>query len=136
MRAAEVIGRDGTLAAMAKPTVLSYAGCGTCRKALSFLASRGVDVHIRPIVDEPPTEAELESWIPRSGKPARKWLNTSGQSYRALDKAAVAGASDADLVSWLARDGKLVKRPVVVTGERVLVGFDEAAYAEAFPVPR
>jgi arsenate reductase len=117
---------------MPKPLVLSYAGCSTCKKALAWLSSRGIDVELRPIVDRPPTEAELAAWIPRSGKPVRKWLNTSGQSYRALDKAKVAAAKDAEIVRWLAKDGKLVKRPVVVAGTSVLVGFDAEAYDAAF----
>lgn len=115
-----------------KPLVLSYAGCGTCKKALKWLADHGVVVDVRPIVDEPPTMKELATWIPQSGKPVRKWLNTSGQSYRALGKPRVDAASDAEIVAWLARDGKLVKRPVLVRGSAVLVGFDEAAYVEMF----
>lgn len=118
---------------MAKaPLVLSYAGCSTCKKALAWFKNADIDVEVRPIVEEPPTSGELTAWIPRSGKPVRKWLNTSGQSYRALDKDKVAAASDAALIAWLSKDGKLVKRPVVVFGERVLVGFDEKSYAEAF----
>lgn len=117
---------------MRKALVLSYAGCGTCKKALAWLRDHEVPHEVRPIVEEPPTKAELAAWIPKSRKPVRKWLNTSGQSYRALDKADVAAASDEDIASWLAADGKLVKRPVVVVGSRVLVGFDEEAYAEVF----
>jgi arsenate reductase (glutaredoxin) len=117
-----------------RPTILSYAACSTCKKAIAWLRARGVDVRVRQIVEEPPTEAELVRWIPASGKPAKKWLNTSGQSYRELTarlgKDAVASASEAEIRAWLARDGKLVKRPVLVSGEAVLVGFDEAAYAE------
>lgn len=114
---------------MPKALVLSYAACGTCKKALAWLAKQGVTVEVRPIVEQPPTGDELATWIPRSGKPVRKWLNTSGQSYRALGKEKVDAASDDELVAWLAKDGKLVKRPVVVVGKTVLVGFDEAAYA-------
>jgi arsenate reductase len=115
-----------------KALVLSYAGCGTCKKALKWLAERHVEVDVRAIVESPPTAAELAAWIPKSGRPVQRWLNTSGQSYRALGKERVAAASEADLVRLLTEDGKLVKRPVVVTAERVLVGFDEAAYAAAF----
>jgi arsenate reductase len=114
---------------MKRPLVLSYAGCQTCKRALAWLADHGVVVDVRPIVDEPPTAAELEAWIPRSGRSVRKWLNTSGQSYRALGKAAVDALSDAELAARLSRDGKLVKRPVLVTKDRVLVGFDAEAYA-------
>lgn len=121
------------MATRSSTLVLSYAGCSTCKRALRWLADRGVEVDVRPIVDEPPTRAELEAWIPRSGRPVRKWLNTSGQSYRALGKEVIDAASDDDLVERLTKDGKLVKRPVVVTPTRVLVGFDEEAYASAFP---
>lgn len=118
---------------MAKaPLVLSYAGCSTCKKALTWFKNAGIDVEVRPIVTEPPTVDELTAWIPRSDKPVRKWLNTSGQSYRALDKDKVAAASDAELIEWLSKDGKLVKRPVVVAGKNVLVGFDEKSYADVF----
>jgi arsenate reductase len=115
-----------------KPLVLSYSGCQTCRKALAWLAKHRIDVDVRPIVDRPPTAEELATWIPRSGKPVRKWLNTSGQSYRAKGKAAIDAAKDEEIVRWLTEDGKLVKRPVVVAGKHVLVGFDEDAYAEVF----
>jgi arsenate reductase len=112
--------------------VLTYAGCSTCKKALKWLGDHDVEVDVRPIVESPPTAAELKAWVPKSGRPVRKWLNTSGQSYRAIDKSRVAAAKDEELLRWLTEDGKLVKRPVVVAGERVLVGFDEKAYAEAF----
>jgi arsenate reductase len=116
----------------ASALVLAYAGCSTCTKAVKWLREHHVEVDVRPIVEQPPTAAELKAWIPASGRPVRKWLNTSGQSYRAIDKERAAAAKDAEIVEWLTDDGKLVKRPVVVAGGRVLVGFDEKAYAEAF----
>ncbi len=119
-----------------KLLILSYAGCGTCKKALAFLSSRGVAVTVRPIVDEPPTPAELAAWIPKSGRDVRKWLNTSGQSYRALGKAAIDAMSDAELIAQLCEDGKLVKRPVLVTKKRVLVGFDAASYEALLAAPK
>lgn len=115
-----------------KPLVLSYAGCSTCKKALKWLGAHRVDVDVRPIVESPPTAEELSAWVPASGRPVRKWLNTSGQSYRAIDKTRMAAAKDEEILRWLTQDGKLVKRPVVVTDDRVLVGFDEKAYADAF----
>jgi arsenate reductase len=121
-----------TKSSLTKPLILSYAGCGTCKKALRWLAEHGVAVDVRPIVDEPPTAAELTAWIPKSARPVRRWLNTTGQSYRALDKERLVAASDEEIVRWLTEDGKLVKRPVVVTKERVLVGFDAEAFAEVF----
>jgi arsenate reductase len=103
--------------------VLAYAGCSTCKKALAWLAARGTKVTVRPIVDEPPTPRELAAWIPASGLSVRKWLNTSGLSYRAIGKDAIDSSTDAQLVKRLAADGKLVKRPVLVSGSRVAVGF-------------
>lgn len=111
--------------------LLAYAGCDTCRKARAWLDAQGVAYTVRPIVEEPPTVAELGRWIAASGVGVRKWLNTSGQSYRALGKAAVDAADDATLVAWLAADGKLVKRPVFVRGETVLVGFKPEAWGAA-----
>ena len=117
---------------MARPLVLSYSGCGTCKKALKWLEARGIDVQVRPIVEAPPSAAELARWIPASGVGIRKWLNTSGLSYRALGKAKVDAATDAQLAAWLAADGKLVKRPVLVDGNTVQVGFKEEDWAAHF----
>lgn len=117
------------------PLVLSYAGCGTCKKALAWLKAKKVDVTVRPIVDEPPTRAELSKWIAASGLPVKKWLNTSGLSYRALGKEKVDAASEATLIEWLAKDGKLVKRPVLVDGATVLIGFKEEQWAAHFEGP-
>ena len=115
---------------MRHPSVLSYAGCSTCKKALSWLAAHHMAPKVRPIVDEPPTRSELKAWIPKSGVPVRRWLNTSGLSYRALGGKAVFDAmTDAQIVDALSVDGKLVRRPVLVDGDTVLVGFDEEAYA-------
>lgn len=112
--------------------VLAYSGCDTCRKALRWLSDHGIEADVRPIVDRPPTKAELEKWIAASGMPVRKWLNTSGQSYRALGKEKVDAASEAEVVRMLASDGKLVKRPVLVDGADVLVGFKPDTYAKHF----
>lgn len=115
---------------MSKPLLLSYSGCSTCKKALKWLAEHDVEVSVRPIVEQPPTLDELARWIPASGLPVRKWLNTSGQSYRAIGKAAVDAADEKTITRWLSEDGKLVKRPVLVDGDRVLVGFREEQYEE------
>ena len=117
----------------AEALMLAYSGCDTCKKAQKWLEARGVSLETRPIVDQPPTVAELRQWIATSGVSVRKWLNTSGQSYRALGKAKVDAASDAELVAWLAADGKMVKRPVLVTRESVTVGFRPESYEALFP---
>ena len=116
--------------------LLSYAGCSTCRRAIAWLKAHDVDVRVRPIVEEPPKSGELATWIPASAIPLQKWFNVSGQSYRALGKDKIQAASDATKISWLTNDGKLVKRPVLVDGDTVLVGFDEARYAAHFATRR
>ncbi len=114
-----------------RPVVLSYAGCSTCKRALRWLAEHRVEVDVRSIVEAPPSADELAVWIPKSKRPVRKWLNTSGQSYRAIGKQKVDNAKDEEVLRWLTQDGKLVKRPVVVTPKHVIVGFDQALYEEA-----
>lgn len=115
-----------------KPLVLSYAGCSTCKKALKWLAANGVEFELRAIVDDPPKLAELEEWIPASKKDVKKWLNTSGLSYRAIGKEKIDASSEAQVKKMLAADGKLVKRPVAVIGDTVLVGFKEDEWKAAF----
>ena len=121
---------------MASPLLLSYSGCGTCKKALQWLSRNGIAADVRAIVERPPTLAELSQWVPHSGLPLRKWLNTSGQSYRALGKEKIQSADDATLLQWLSKDGKLVKRPVLVLGDQVLVGFDVEKYENLFSKKR
>lgn len=117
---------------MKKPLILSYSGCSTCKKALKWLAAKGVEADVRAIVDAPPTKAELDQWIVKSGKPVKKWLNTSGLSYRALGKEKLDAASETEVKKLLAADGKLVKRPVLVMGDTVLVGFKEDEWSSVF----
>ena len=112
--------------------VLAYANCDTCKKALRWLDTNGVAHEVRPIVEQPPTAAELANWIPASGLPVRKGLNTSGQSFRALGKEKIDAMSEAELARRLTEDGKLVKRPVLVRGAQVLVGFKEEQYRALF----
>lgn len=117
--------------------VYAYAACSTCKKAEKWLTARGVAHTTIPIVERPPSLTELESLVNKSGLPARKWINASGGSYRALlaerGKDAVEALSDRELLTLLAADGKMIKRPVVVADEHVLVGFHEPAYEAAFP---
>lgn len=121
---------------MTKPKIWAYAGCSTCKKALKWLEAHGVAHEAIPIVESPPSLAELKTLVKQSGLPVRKWINASGQSYRALiesrGKEAVEALTDAELLGLLAKDGKMIKRPVLAVGETVLVGFSEAAYEGQF----
>ena len=113
--------------------VYQYSKCATCRKALAFLAKRGVEHESIDIVTKPPSKAELRRALEQSGLPIKKLFNTSGESYRngrfgeRLPK-----MTEADALDALAKDGKLIKRPVVLGANFALVGFDEAAYRARF----
>ena len=114
---------------------IEYPKCSTCKKAKKWLDEHGVAYTDRHIVEDNPTAEELAAWQERSGLPLRRFFNTSGMKYRELGLKAKldAGMSDADAFALLATDGMLVKRPLVIVdgGERVLVGFREAAWEEA-----
>lgn len=112
---------------------LEYPKCSTCKKAKKWLDEHGVSHIDRHIVEDNPTAAELSEWRERSGLPVRRFFNTSGVKYRELGvKARLdAGMTDEDAFSLLATDGMLVKRPLIVTGEEVLVGFREADWEQA-----
>jgi arsenate reductase len=105
----------------------SYSQCGTCRKALQWLAQRGFSVQggslqLLDITRTPPSAAELRQAFGAVGR--KRLFNTSGQSYRALGSAAVAALNDEQAIAALAADGKLIKRPfAITTGGAVLVGF-------------
>ncbi len=112
--------------------VYQYPKCSTCRKALKWLDARGVSYDSVDIVTTPPKKAELSRAL-KSGVPLKKLFNTSGESYRAGGWGQkLANVTQAQALDALAADGKLVKRPFILDGETVLVGFDEAAYDEAF----
>ncbi len=113
--------------------VYQYPKCSTCRKALAFLAKRGVRVETPDIVSTPPTKAELERALKLTGLPLRKLFNTSGESYRnGRFGERLATMTEADALDALVSDGKLVKRPFLLGDDFALVGFDEAAYKKRF----
>jgi len=112
--------------------VYQYSKCSTCRKALKWLDARGVGYDAHDIVTAPPKKAELQRAL-KSGVPLKKLFNTSGQSYRDggwSDK--LGKVTETQALEALSADGKLIKRPFLLSGDSVLVGFDEAAYKKAF----
>lgn len=115
-----------------KVIVYEYAKCSTCRKALQFLDKRGISYEKRPIVDQPPTRAELERMLAQVGE-LKRLFNTSGELYRELKVSEKLKTMSQDqALDLLANHGKLVKRPFVLAGDRGLVGFDEARWSELF----
>ena len=110
-----------------------YPKCTTCQKARSWLDSRGVTYDFRDIKQENPTRQELEDWYRKSGLPLKRFFNTSGLLYKSLELTdKLPGMSEAEQLDLLATDGMLVKRPLAVGDEFVLVGFREAEWAERF----
>ena len=111
---------------------LCYPKCSTCRKAQKWLDEHDVDYDIRDIKTDNPDLAELELWHQASGLPLKKFFNTSGQQYRALGlKDKLPAMTEEEQLALLATDGMLVKRPILLAGEQVLVGFQEAQWAQA-----
>ncbi|HHU90956.1 MAG TPA: arsenate reductase family protein [Clostridiaceae bacterium] len=108
---------------------ICYPKCTTCRKAQVFLDSRGVKYDLRDIKTENPTEAELRDWYAKSGLPLKRFFNTSGLQYRALELSKkLPSMTEDEQLSLLASDGMLVKRPILVGEDFVLIGFKETEW--------
>lgn len=105
---------------------IEYPKCSTCKKAKKHLEDLGVQFEDRNIVEENPTAEELRTWIGRSGYPVKRFFNTSGMKYRELGlKDKLPQMSDEEKIELLSTDGMLVKRPILIDGDRILVGFRE-----------
>ena len=112
-------------------TFLCYEKCTTCKKAKKWLDERGVSYDLRPIKEENPTAEELRAWHKMSGLPLKKFFNTSGLQYKALNlKDKLPAMSEDEQFALLATDGMLVKRPMLIGEDFVLVGFKEADWAQ------
>lgn len=116
---------------MNKRLFIQYPKCGTCRKAAKWLADNGVEVEVRHIVEHNPTVEELKVWIERSGLLINKFFNTSGNIYKEQNlKETVKTATETELLSILASNGMVVKRPLLIDDNFVLVGFKEEDWAK------
>ena len=110
---------------------ICYPKCTTCQKAKKWLDDNGIEYELRDIRTDNPTADELALWHEKSGLPSRKFFNTSGLLYKSMElKDKLPGMSEAEMLNLLATDGMLVKRPLLVGGDFVLVGFKEADWAE------
>ena len=110
-------------------TVLCYKKCSTCQKALKWLDANGIKYEERPIKEEHPSQEELREWYKKSGLPLKKFFNTSGMLYKEMQlKDKLADMSDNEQFALLATNGMLVKRPLIIGDDFVLVGFKEAEW--------
>ena len=115
-------------------TFVCYPKCTTCQKARKWLDENGISYELRDIKTENPSAQELEQWYRRSGLPLKKFFNTSGLLYKSMElKDKLPNMTEEEMLHLLATDGMLVKRPLLVGEETVLVGFKEAEWAQRLP---
>ncbi len=111
--------------------VYCYAKCTTCKKALKWLDQQGIAYDLIDIKDNNPSREDLTAWHAMSGLPLKKFFNTSGQIYRAMELSKkLPSMSEDEQLDLLATDGMLVKRPLVIGEDFVLTGFKEAEWEE------
>jgi len=112
-----------------KYTFICYSRWGTCKKAKDWLIKNDIDFVERPIKKENPNENELKTWSEKSRHPIKRFFNTSGKLYKDLNlKEKLEHMTDEEQIKLLSTDGMLVKRPILVGGDIVLVGFKEAEW--------
>lgn len=110
---------------------ICYPKCTTCQKAKKWLDEKKVEYTERHIVENNPSYEELKKWYSKSGLPLKKFFNTSGLLYKEMQlKDKLKDMSEEEQLKLLATNGMLVKRPLVILGDSVLVGFKEAEWSE------
>lgn len=111
---------------------ICYPKCTTCQKAKKWLDANGVSYDLRDIKEQNPSYEELKSWYGMSGLPLKKFFNTSGLLYKSMElKNKLPDMSEEEQLRLLATDGMLVKRPILINGSKVVVGFKESDYEKA-----
>lgn len=110
---------------------ICYSKCSTCQKAKKWLNEQNIEYTERHIVDNNPSYEELKEWYNKSGLPLKRFFNTSGLLYKEMQlKDKLPTMNEEEQLKLLATNGMLVKRPLVVNGDMVLIGFKEAEWAE------
>ncbi len=111
------------------PIFICYPKCSTCKKAQAWLEAHQISFEERDIKTQNPTEEELRLWHQKSGLPLKRFFNTSGQLYRSMELSKkLPDMGEEEQFALLASDGMMVKRPILLWGDRVLVGFKEAEW--------
>lgn len=110
---------------------IEYPKCSTCQKAKKFLIEHKISFEDRMIKEETPTIEELTSWIKKYKIDTKKLFNTSGLKYRELNlKEKIPSMNEQERIELLASDGMLIKRPLLVMSDKILIGFKEKEYQE------
>lgn len=110
---------------------ICYPKCTTCQKAKKWLEENDIPFVLRDIKTQNPSAEELAKWHTKSGLPLKKFFNTSGLLYKSMElKTKLPDMTEQEMIALLASDGMLVKRPLLVGDDFVLVGFKESAWAE------
>ena len=109
---------------------LQYPPCSTCQKAKKWLDDHSLSYTDRHIKQQNPSYEELKCWYEASGIPLKRFFNTSGLAYKALSlKDRLPQMSEEEQLTLLASDGMLVKRPLLITDDHILIGFKESEWA-------
>ena len=112
---------------------IEYPQCSTCQRAKKWLDERGIQYTDRHIKEQNPTYEELKEWQAQSGLPLKRFFNTSGLLYKSMQlKDKLPQMSEEEQLRLLATDGMLIKRPLIVDGQRVMTGFRPAEWEEFF----
>ena len=110
---------------------IGYPKCTTCQKAKKWLDDNKIEYDLRDIKDDNPSFEELAAWYKTSGLPLKKFFNTSGLLYKSMElKDKLPTMSEEEQLKLLSTDGMLVKRPLVISKDFVLVGFKESEWSE------
>ncbi len=110
---------------------ICYPKCTTCQKAKKYLDEHNISYEERNIKENNPTYKELKEWYNKSGLPLKRFFNTSGILYKEMKLSAkLAEMSEEEQLKLLSTDGMLVKRPIIVSENKVLVGFKEKEWEE------
>lgn len=114
-----------------KNILLCYKRCTTCKNVEKLLDEKGFEYEIREITDNNPTKDELREWIKISGLPIKRFFNTSGKIYREMGLSKkLKDMSEEEQIELLSTDGMIVKRPILLSGDKVIVGPDVKKFAE------
>ena len=108
-----------------------YPRCTTCKKAVKWLEENGIDYEYKHIVEETPSKEDIKKYYKESGLPLKRFFNTSGNVYKELNlKEKLAEMSEDEQFELLASNGMVLKRPLLIGKDFVLVGFKEAEWVE------